>query len=121
MPAISCAEVPVVISGDRVELRGQEIGGEMTVGFVRLPRGTDLGPALARLPGDLCPCPHWGYIVSGRIELRSKHRVELATVGQAFHWSPGHAPIALEDTQYVDFSPTRQLAPVVAHLTRSPG
>ena len=121
MTAVSSAEAPTVIGGGGVELKGHEIGGDMTVGFVRLPRGTDLGPALVGLPGDLCPCPHWGYVLSGRIELRSEDGAELVTAGQAFYWSPGHAPIALEDTEYVDFSPTRELAPVVAHLTRPAG
>ena len=117
MPAISSAEAPAVIDGGGVELKGREIGGEMTVGFVRLPRGTDLGPALEGLPGDLCPCPHWGYVLSGRIEVRSEDGAELVTAGQAFYWSPGHAPIALEDTEYVDFSPTHEFQAVLDHLT----
>ena len=32
--------------------------GEMTVSFIRLGAGTDLGPALVGLDGDRCPCPH---------------------------------------------------------------
>lgn len=36
--------------------------------------------------------------------------------GQAFYWSPGHAPEALEETEYVDFSPTREFTPVIEHI-----
>ena len=28
--------------------------------------------------------------------------------GQAFYWGPGHAPEAIEDSDYVDFSPTEE-------------
>ena len=28
--------------------------------------------------------------------------------GEAFYWGPGHAPEALEDSEYVDFSPTEE-------------
>jgi hypothetical protein len=36
--------------------------------------------------------------------------------GEAFYWAPGHAPEALEDCEYVDFSPTRELSKVVEHI-----
>ena len=40
--------------------------------------------------------------------------------GQAFYWSPGHAPMALEDSEYVEFSPTTRLNELIdqvkAHL-----
>jgi hypothetical protein len=111
------ADTPVAIESDGVEVRKREIGGDMTVAFVHLPAGTDLGPALARLPGDLCPCPHRGYLLSGRMEMRTKDGVDVYEAGQAFYWSPDHAPRALEDIDYVDFSPTSEFDAVVAHIT----
>ena len=45
--------------------------GQYTVAFARLAAGTDLGPALVGLPDDLCPCPHWGYMVKGRLLMRT--------------------------------------------------
>ncbi len=56
------------------------------------------------------------------------HRLRLHVLGasgasqpttpgiQAFYWSPGHAPEALEDAEYVDFSPTREFVPVIEHI-----
>ena len=61
---------------------------------------------LVGLPDDLCQCPHWGYVLSGRLKLRTKDGEEFFEAGQAFYWSPGHAPMALEDSEYVEFSPT---------------
>ena len=46
MNAVKREDVPVAIEGDGVELRMQEIGGDLTVAFVHLPKGADLRPAL---------------------------------------------------------------------------
>jgi hypothetical protein len=117
MTATTRESTPVAIESDGVELRKTEIGGDMTVAFVHLPAGADLGPALVGLPADLCPCPHWGYLLSGRMEMRTKDGADVYEAGQAFYWSPGHAPVALEDTEYVDFSPTNEFDAVIRHIT----
>jgi hypothetical protein len=115
MIAIDQAELPVVIEGDGVQLRMAEVG-ELTVSWITLAAGVDLGPALVGLPGDLCPCPHWGYLRRGRLRMRTADGDREYRAGQAFYWGPGHAPEALEDTEYVDFSPTRDFAKVIEHI-----
>ena len=117
MNAITRAQAPVAIEGDGVEFRKQEIGGGMSAAFVRLPKGADLRPALAGLPDDLCPCPHWGYVLSCRVRMHTADGSEDYEAGQAFYWAAGHAPEALEDVDYVDFSPTDELDHVIAHIT----
>lgn len=117
MKAITRAEAPIAIERDGVEFRKQEIGGGMSASFVRLPKGADLRPAVAGLPDDLCPCPHWGYVLSGRVRMHTLDGSEDYEAGQAFYWAAGHAPEALEDVDYVDFSPTDELDHVVAHIT----
>ena len=72
MKAISRAEAPVAIEGDGVELRMQKLGGGMTTAFVRVPKGADFRPALAGLPDDLCQCPHWGYLLNGRVKMHTR-------------------------------------------------
>jgi hypothetical protein len=116
MTAITRLEAPVAIEGDGVELRMQEIGGDLTAAFVRLPKGADLRPALKGMPDDLCPCPHWGYMISGRVRMHTGDGPETYEAGQVFYWGPGHAPEALEDSEYVDFSPTRAFVPVIEHI-----
>jgi hypothetical protein len=68
MQAINRDEVPVAVEGEGVELRTQKVG-ETTVAFVTLEEGTDLSPATKGLPDDLCPCPHWGYMLKGRLAM----------------------------------------------------
>jgi hypothetical protein len=86
------------------------------VGFVRLPAGADLRPATKGLPDDLCPCPHWGYMLRGRVRMHTTDGHHDFVAGEAFYWAPGHAPEALEDSEYVDFSPTHEFQRVLDHL-----
>jgi quercetin dioxygenase-like cupin family protein len=64
----------------------------------------------------MCPCPHWGYVLKGRLTLQTKEGDQIYEAGQAFHWDPGHIPVALEDCDYVDFSPTEEFRQVIEHV-----
>jgi hypothetical protein len=121
MHAVARHDVPIVIEGNGVEVRLQEIGGGMSTSFIRLPQGADLGPALVGLPGDACQCPHWGYLLKGRLQMRSPSGDKVFQAGDAVYWAPGHVPVALEDVEYVDFSPTEEFNPVVAHIQGAAG
>jgi len=115
MISIRRDETPIAIEGNGVELRMRPEGA-LTVAFVRLPKGAYLAPALRGLPDDLCPCPHWGYMLKGRVRMRAKNGSTDYLAGQAFYWAPGHAPEALEDSEYVDFSPTQEFQAVIDHI-----
>ena len=117
MTGISRQDAPVAVEGAGVELRMRDIGGDMTTAFVRMAGGADLRPALKGLPGDLCQCPHWGYLLSGRLKMHTSDGSEVYEAGQSFYWPPGHAPEALEECEYVDFSPTREFGAVIDHVT----
>jgi hypothetical protein len=116
MKATSKAETPIAIEGDGVELRVRELGGGMSAGFVTAAAGVDLRPALGGLPDDLCQCPHWGYVLKGRVRMHTRNGGDVYEAGQAFYWAPGHAPEALEDSEYVDFSPTDEFNHVLDHI-----
>lgn len=110
-------DVPVTIQGDGIELRKQSLG-DMTVAFVQGRSGTDLRPALQGLPGNLCPCPHWGYVLKGTVRMHTQEGHHDYGAGQAFYWGPGHAPEIVDDAEYVDFSPTKAFEDVIQHITR---
>lgn len=48
--------------------------------------------------------------------MKTLHGDKTYEPGEAFHWGPGYAPQALEDCEYVDFSPTEEFAKVIAHI-----
>ena len=116
MIAVRREDVPVTIEDGALEVRTQEIGGGMTTGFFHLPQGADLRPALQGMPGDRCQCPHWGYLLKGRLKMHTPDGEKVYEAGEAFYWAPGHAPEALEDTEYVDFSPTEEFNTVLDHI-----
>ncbi|MBO0656792.1 hypothetical protein J1792_29845 [Streptomyces triculaminicus] len=109
-------DTPVTIAGEGLEARTREMGGGMSVLWVRAAKGTDLGPALKGLPDDLCQCPHWGFLTKGRIKLRTAEGEETYEAGQLYYWPPGHAPEALEDSEFAEFCPTKELEEVIAHV-----
>ena len=116
MHALDREQMQVRIQGDGVDFRTRALGGQ-TIAWVVLPKGADLSPALKGLPGDACQCPHWGYMLKGRLLMRTAEGGATYEAGQAFYWGPGHAPEALEDCEYIDISPTAELEEVLAHVT----
>ena len=115
MQAFTRETMDVAIESDGLEIRLGE-AGSMTVGLFRLPRGTYLRPVLRGLDGDLCQCPHWGYMLKGTVRMHTPTGPEDYEAGQAFYWAPGHAPEALDDVEYIDFSPTQELNTVLDHV-----
>src|SRR3954454_11120762 len=100
--------------------RSTELDG-YTVNFVSITQSHDLAPMLASLPTGKCTCPHWGYVVKGRVIVRYDDHEEVLEAGDAFYMPPGHAPEAEEVTELIQFSPTDQLAEVDAALAAAMG
>ena len=115
MPKVSKATAAEVDDFGVAEDRHDDLDG-YTVNFVTIRQSHDLAPMLKGLPGGNCPCPHWGYLISGRIVVRYDDHEEVIEAGDAFYMPPGHAPEAEEGTEIVQFSPAAQLAEVVAAM-----
>jgi glyoxylate utilization-related uncharacterized protein len=79
----------------------------------------DATPMMKGLPGDRCHCPHWGYVVKGKITFRFADHDEVVEAGDAFYLPPGHIPIVEAGTEYIQFSPSKELAEVSEHLVRA--
>jgi hypothetical protein len=83
--------------------------GEYTVNFVTFREEADHAPLLRGLPDDRCQCPHWGYVVAGRMTVRYADGEETLAPGDAFYLPPGHVPVAAAGTEIVLFSPTEEM------------
>lgn len=94
---------------------------DITVNFVTIVKSHDLAPMLATLPTGKCTCPHWGYVIKGRVIVRYDDHEEVLEAGDAFYMTPGHAPEAEEGTELVQFSPADQLAEVEAAIAAATG
>src|SRR5215216_5694895 len=56
-----------------------------TINFVSIRETMDLAPMLASLPGGRCVCPHWGYLLAGRMVVRYGDHEEVFEAGDAFY------------------------------------
>ena len=79
----------------------------------------DATPLLKGLPGDSCQCPHWGYVLEGRLTFRFADREEVFEAGDAFYLPPGHVPMASAGTEYLQFSPSEDLRAVAEAMARN--
>ena len=100
--------------GDMV--RGIEGGGKM-MALLALPDGTDFCQLLEGLPQDHCQCPHWGYVLAGRIHVDYQDGTsEVVEQGDLYYWPPGHTIKVVGDTRYVEFSPAAEIGAVFDHV-----
>ena len=100
----SKADIPVAMEAMGVVVRQLE-WGDMNFAFESFPAGTDTEPIFKGLPDDRCQCPHWGYVIKGRLRVRYKDHDEVINAGDAYYLQPGHLPYFEEDTEVVEFSP----------------
>lgn len=87
--------------------------GDLLAEFETFPAGLDTAPLLTGLPGDACPCPHWGYVTKGRFVVRYPDHEETISAGDAFYLQPGHVPLFVEDTEMFELSPHAELQKVL--------
>ncbi len=81
-----------------------------TVGFETYTADADLAPFFAGLPDDRCQCPHWGYVLKGKLTFRYADGTEdTMESGDAYYARPGHTPVLYAGTEVVEFSPTSEL------------
>ena len=90
-----------------------KIGGE----YFSLGAGTDMSGLLQGLDGDLCQCPHWGYIIEGKLTVTfSDGHNEFPETNDLFYWPPGHTVKAEKDTEVILFSPQHEHSKVIEHM-----
>jgi mannose-6-phosphate isomerase-like protein (cupin superfamily) len=81
-----------------------------TVNFVEFRQDIDGTPLMVGLPDNRCQCPHWGYVLKGKMTMRFADREEVYEAGDAFYAPPGHVPVRHEPgTEIVQFSPGEEL------------
>ena len=109
MPKVSRETASDVRTFGPVVDRREEMNG-YTVEFVSFAADADLDGPLQALPGGACQCPHWGYVIAGRMRIVSPDHEEIYEAGDAFYQPPGHRPYVDAGTELLQFSPTNELA-----------
>ena len=109
MPKVSRETASDVRMFGPVVDRREEMNG-YTVEFVSFEADADLDGPLQALPGGACQCPHWGYVIAGRMRFVFTDHEEIYDAGDAFYQPPGHRPYVDAGTELLQFSPTTELA-----------
>ena len=119
MPKVSRESASQVGEFGPVTDRSDQIEG-YSVNFTTFHQDIDATPLMKGLPDDRCQCPHWGYVVSGRMTFRYSDHEEVFEAGDAFYTPPGHVPVKHEPgTEVVLFSPSEELAKTEAAMRRN--
>ena len=118
MPKVSKQSAAQVDDYGPVENRHEEVS-DYTIEFVSFRQDIDGTPLLKGLPGDSCGCPHWGYVLKGKLTFRFADHEEAVEAGDAFYLPPGHIPLAETGTEYVQFSPTLEHQAVAAAMVKN--
>jgi hypothetical protein len=93
---------------------------DYTVNFVNFREDIDATPLMKGLPDDRCQCPHWGYVLNGKLTFRYADREEVFETGDAFYTPPGHVPVKHEPgTEVVMFSPAEELRKTEAVMMKN--
>ena len=115
MPRTRKDEAALVLDEPEISSRHTELGG-YTVVFEAYHADVDPAELFRGLPDDRCQCPHWGYVVSGRLVIRFADHDEAYDAGDAYYTAPGHLPLVFEGASVVEFSPTDALQATTAVL-----
>lgn len=85
--------------------------------YFSLSAGVDTTPLFVGLAGNVCQCPHWGFVIRGEImTTNSAGEQETVTTNDLFHWPPGHNVRVLADADIIMFSPQREHSQVIDHM-----
>jgi hypothetical protein len=86
----------------------QDEWGAMRVGYETYLADFDDAELLKGLPDDRCQCPHWGYLLAGRIIVRYVDHDEVINAGELYYMALGHTMAAEAGTVLIEFSPKEE-------------
>lgn len=82
-----------------------------------LSAGVDTTPLFLGLEGDLCQCPHWGFVLRGQLTTTDAGGgTETVHANDLFYWPPGHNVKVDADAEIVMFSPQPEHSHVIQHM-----
>jgi hypothetical protein len=93
--------------------------GKISGEYFSLSAGVDTTPLFIGLEGNLCQCPHWGYLISGQLITTDAEGIEeIVNANELFYWPSGHNVKVNEDAEIVMFSPQKEHTHVINHMIK---
>ena len=112
-------EIPGAVIRQRTDFGDATGLGKISGEYFTLAAGVDTTPLFQGLEGNLCQCPHWGFVLAGQITTTDAKGVrETVKANDLFYWPPGHNVKVDLDAQIVMFSPQHEHSHVINHMIR---
>ena len=110
-------EIPGAVIRQRMDFGSVNGFGSISGEYFTLSAGVDTTPLFQGLEGDLCQCPHWGFVLRGQLTTTDAIGVqETVKENDLFYWPPGHNVKVDADAEIVMFSPQHEHSHVINHM-----
>jgi len=110
-------EIPGAIIRQKTDFGDATGYGKISGEYFSLSAGVDTTPLFMGLEGNLCQCPHWGYLLSGQLTTTDAEGIEESVnEKELFYWPSGHNVKVNEDAEIVMFSPQQEHTHVINHM-----
>jgi hypothetical protein len=98
--------------------------GDMEVGFTSLPFHLDCTNTYKEsgLAGGVCGCPHYGYVIKGKLRCvypGTDMPDDVAEAGEVYYFPAGHVLIYEEPTDAVEFNPAAALQQLMTGINNA--
>ncbi|WP_321406165.1 hypothetical protein [Tolumonas auensis] len=91
--------------------------GKIGAEYFSLSAGVDTTQLFLGLEGNMCQCPHWGFVLSGQITTTDADGIqETVNANDLFYWPPGHNVKVNADAEIIMFSPQHEHTHVINHM-----
>jgi hypothetical protein len=110
-------EIPGAVIRQRTDFGDATGLGKISGEYFSLSAGVDTTPLFNGLKGNLCQCPHWGFVLCGQLTTTDANGAqETVNANDLFYWPPGHNVKVDEDADIVMFSPQLEHSHVINHM-----
>lgn len=110
-------EIPGAVIRQQTDFGDAAGLGKISGEYFSLSAGVDTTPLFMGLEGNLCQCPHWGYLLSGKLIVTyADGREEVVNAKDLFYWPSGHNVKVIEDAEIIMFSPQEEHTHVIDHM-----
>ncbi len=110
-------EIPGAVVRQRTDFGDATGFGKISSEYFTLSKGVDTTPLFMGLEGNLCQCPHWGYVLSGQLTTTDANGLEESVCAEELlYWPAGHNIKVNEDAEIIMFSPQQQHTTVINHM-----
>ncbi len=110
-------DIPGAVIRQRTDFGDASGLGKISGEYFSLSAGVDTTPLFQGLEGDMCQCPHWGFVLRGQLTTTNAGGSrETVKENDLFYWPPGHNVKVDADAEIVIFSPQHEHSHVISHM-----